>query len=97
MLIEEQIKRNKIMQDRLRKYDIVRWGNELIRELISIKEEQEKFSIKLLNSELKEKIIEHYKQSKRRLILLDYDGTLVPFSRMPMRAKPDADLLDLLK
>ncbi|MEO0158961.1 MAG: hypothetical protein ABIL47_00590 [candidate division WOR-3 bacterium] len=46
---------------------------------------------------MKEKIIEHYKQSKRRLILLDYDGTLVPFSRMPMRAKPDADLLDLLK
>ena len=40
--VEEQTRRNKIMLNRLRKYDIARWGDELIKELLSIKDEQNK-------------------------------------------------------
>ncbi|KAL0221842.1 hypothetical protein RCL1_001696 [Eukaryota sp. TZLM3-RCL] len=37
-----------------------------------------------------------YIQGKRRLLLLDYDGTLVEFHRRPELAKPSQNLLDTL-
>jgi len=96
MPVEEQTRRNKIMQNRLRKYDIARWGDELIKELLSIKDEQNKFSTKLLVPRLQEKLYSEYKKAERRLILLDYDGTLVPFVASPPKAQPDEELLNLL-
>lgn len=36
-------------------------------------------------------------QARRRLILLDYDGTLVPFAATPEEASPDAELRELLE
>ncbi|CUS95735.1 bifunctional alpha,alpha-trehalose-phosphate synthase (UDP-forming)/trehalose-phosphatase, partial [Candidatus Kryptonium thompsonii] len=63
MPVEEQTRRNKIMQNRLRKYDIARWGDELIKELLSIKDEQNKFSTKLLVPRLQEKLYSEYKKA----------------------------------
>jgi len=37
-----------------------------------------------------------YKQSRRRVIFLDYDGTLVDYNTTPRNADPDAHLLSLL-
>jgi len=37
---EEQIKRNHIMQERLKRYDIVRWAHDFIEGLLSVGEEQ---------------------------------------------------------
>ncbi len=42
-------------------------------------------------------IIAKYKKSRKRLLLLDYDGTLVPFSSIPTNAVPSDDLLCILK
>ncbi|MDP2672516.1 MAG: trehalose-phosphatase, partial [Nanoarchaeota archaeon] len=39
----------------------------------------------------------NYHLSKSRLIFLDYDGTLVPFSKSPKDAVPDNELLEILK
>lgn len=39
---------------------------------------------------------EKYKTAANKLILLDYDGTLVDFDPMPERAKPSAQLLEIL-
>lgn len=41
-------------------------------------------------------ILEKYKQAENRLILLDYDGTLVNFTTVPEDAVPTEDLLDIL-
>jgi trehalose 6-phosphate synthase/phosphatase len=41
-------------------------------------------------------LIQQYRSAQRRALLLDYDGTLVPFSETPRSARPDADLLDLI-
>jgi trehalose 6-phosphate synthase/phosphatase len=38
-----------------------------------------------------------FRSSKRRLLLLDYDGTLAPFAGRPEYAVPDQALLDLLE
>lgn len=42
-------------------------------------------------------ILEKYKRAKNRLILLDYDGTLVDFTPMPEDAAPSPELLDILR
>jgi trehalose 6-phosphate synthase/phosphatase len=44
----------------------------------------------------KVKLIDAYKEAKRRLLLLDYDGTLVNYFVRPDDAVPDAELKDLL-
>ncbi|MGE0555739.1 MAG: bifunctional alpha,alpha-trehalose-phosphate synthase (UDP-forming)/trehalose-phosphatase, partial [Gemmatimonadales bacterium] len=41
--------------------------------------------------------IEALAEARSRLLLLDYDGTLVPFNVEPERAVPDAELLELLR
>jgi len=41
-------------------------------------------------------ILEKYKSSKRKLLLLDYDGTLVGFTVNPEEAKPPVRVLNLL-
>jgi trehalose 6-phosphate synthase/phosphatase len=41
-------------------------------------------------------LIEKYRKSKNRLLLLDYDGTLVQFSSIPINALPSEELLDTL-
>ena len=41
-------------------------------------------------------IIEKYKHAKNKLVLLDYDGTLVDFTPVPEDAVPSAELKDIL-
>ena len=93
----EQIRRNEIMQKRLKRYDIIRWADDFIKELLSTKEEQKRFDAKLLNHTSMDQLIIDFNRAKRRLIFLDYDGTLVPFAGRPQMAKPDERLLTILK
>ncbi|OIP26258.1 MAG: bifunctional alpha,alpha-trehalose-phosphate synthase (UDP-forming)/trehalose-phosphatase [Dehalococcoidia bacterium CG2_30_46_19] len=93
---EEQMRRIQSMQARLKRYDVSRWANEFIQNLISVKEEQKRFFVRLLDSH-KEQLLNDFKKANQRLIFLDYDGTLVPFTETPQKAKPDAALLKILK
>lgn len=43
------------------------------------------------------KVIEKYKEAKSRLLLFDYDGTLVDFASLPKEALPSKELLRTLK
>lgn len=49
-----------------------------------------------LTPELRGKVVDKYRKGMRRLILLDYDGTLVPFADRPDEARPDRDITNLL-
>ncbi len=93
----EQIRRNQVMQNRLQNYDVIRWAEDFIQRLLSIRKEQERFNVKLLNASIKKQIIKDFTQSKRRLIFLDYDGTLVPLAKHPEMARPDGEVLKLLR
>ena len=94
---EKQVKCNEIMQNRLRRYDVVRWADEFILELLSIKDEQKKFNARLLGPSIREQLLKDFKKAIKRLIFLDYDGTLAPFTTYPQMAKPSEDLLKILK
>ncbi|HEX2975589.1 MAG TPA: trehalose-phosphatase [Bacteroidales bacterium] len=52
---------------------------------------------KYLNASEAASIAEAYKRSEKRLVLLDYDGTLVPFHCDPALALPDEYLMRLLE
>ncbi|NJD77326.1 MAG: bifunctional alpha,alpha-trehalose-phosphate synthase (UDP-forming)/trehalose-phosphatase [Candidatus Methanoperedens sp.] len=96
MPVEEQIRRNRIMQERLQRYDVTEWVDDFVSKLILIKEEQKRYNAKLLDDRIKEQMLENFRRAKRRLILLDYDGTLVPFAARPELAKPGVDILELM-
>jgi len=94
---KEQIRRNRIMQDRLKSYDVVRWANDFLSQLLSIKAEQKRLRSKLLLAPAKERLLRDFSQARQRLIFLDYDGTLVPFADDPQMVQPSDELLTILR
>lgn len=93
----EQVRRNRVMRRRLERYDVFRWGDEFLQELAAVKGEQKKLAANLLGPGLREKLLSDFKDARKRLVLLDYDGTLVELFRDPQQASPSGDLLGLLQ
>jgi len=93
---KEEIERNRRMQRRLRIYNILAWGNDFINRLNQTKIIQSKMDVKKVKYEIKMRLIDDFKKSQKRLFILDYDGTLVPFFTKPQDAKPDKKILILL-
>ena len=92
----EQIARNRRMQDRLRRYDIHYWARDFITKLNGSFEHQQSFLGKRLAGAVRREVHRQYAAARRRLVLLDYDGTLLPYVDHPDRAVPDRDLKDLI-
>jgi len=86
-----------LMQKRLKDYDIFKWVDDFLEQLNDTKEEQHQLSVKLLDLSTMQKIIEQYYDASKRSILLDYDGTLAPFTRIPSLAMPQEELLNVLQ
>jgi trehalose 6-phosphate synthase/phosphatase len=94
--VNEQRERNKPMLDRLKRYDIRRWTEDFLTQLDDAYTMRDQDRIKPLKGETRKRLIEQFKTGKERLLLLDYDGTLVPFASTPDNAKPGEALLELL-
>jgi len=94
---EEQIERNRVMQKRLKRYNVNRWAEEFIGRLLDAREARHEMEAKALTDEIQKKLIREFQRSKRRLIMLDYDGTLVPFAGKPAWAKPGDEVIKLLE
>ena len=93
---EEHVSRNRAMQIRLQRYDVTRWANDFVETLNEARTSTALLYARMLTPKLQAELAETYHSSKKRLLLLDYDGTVVPFANTPGRAKPDADTLKLL-
>jgi trehalose 6-phosphate synthase/phosphatase len=96
MPVEEQTRRNQILQERLRRYDVNRWADEFIQALEATEKQEEARSARLLAGKVAGALLDRYRSAAERVLFLDYDGTLVPFASAPRMARPDRDLLDLL-
>ena len=96
MPVEEQVRRNKFLQERLRRYNVVRWADDFIESLLSTQKTEAARRARLLAGKPLTELIQRYRSTNRRALLLDYDGTLVPFAAEPRLAHPDAELLELL-
>ena len=92
----EQMARNLPMLASLLRYDVVRWAKDF---LVGLEPEigpaKQQVPVRLDEAGL-ELLLEAYRSTNRRLLLLDYDGTMVPFAARPEEAAPDEELLTLL-
>lgn len=95
--VEEQKRRNQIMQRRLRRYDVMRWAKDFVNDLVGMGEVQDRIRARMLPKAARAEIIDRYKKSRRRALFLDYDGTLSPFARHPSLVRPDEAKLALLR
>ena len=93
---EEQGLRIGAMQHRIAHYDVQTWAEDFMTELHCIKKKQSTFQIKFLDDYSKRSLFDGYRNAKIRLLLLDYDGTLVGFSSNPELAIPSQNLLCLI-
>ncbi|CAN0601218.1 unnamed protein product, partial [Ectocarpus sp. 12 AP-2014] len=67
-----------------------------INPLVSQKEKDQTYRSKKLSVDLMNTVMSKYKNAKRRLVFLDYDGTLAGFHNDPQKASPDEELYALL-
>jgi trehalose 6-phosphate synthase/phosphatase len=95
--VNEQIERNSLMQERLKRYDVLRWSSDFLNALFDVKKNQYEISVRKLSKANRQKLISDYAKSKKRLFLLDYDGTLVGFRDKPAKAGPDDKIMNLLQ
>ena len=93
---KEQIERNRVMQKRLQRYNLERWADEFIDRLLHTRELQDEMGTRIMNDEVKSRLIGDFQQSRQRLVILGYDGTLIPFSDRPELAKPSTEVKRLL-
>jgi trehalose 6-phosphate synthase/phosphatase len=93
---EEQRSRLILMQERLKSYDVVNWVHDYLTQLQDVKRQQAEEENKFLTAQGRAAIVEAFRHAKTRNLLLDYDGTLVPFTRYPRQAVPDRNLIRLL-
>jgi len=88
---------NKIFHKRLKRYNVEFWAKEFITTLTSLHETQSVISQTISLEKRMDIIDKSYMQATKRIFFLDYDGTLVGFKPIPEQAKPDLELLELIK
>lgn len=92
----EQQERMTVMRRTVEKFNIHHWVKLFMQRLNEVKSMQRSLATKQLNSDTLETIQKNYNKAEKRIIFLDYDGTLVGFDVNPLRARPDKDLYRLL-
>lgn len=92
----EQYERLTSMQKRLENYDVQTWASDFMLGLNNIKQRQQTFQEIFLDEYSKRNLMDCYRSAHKRLLFLDYDGTLVSFNSSPENAVPGAELIDLL-
>ena len=80
---QRQIEGNDRMHMRLRRYDIHYWARDFMHKLEGIAELQNSLRVKRLSSATRSTIHTRYREARRRLIFLDYDGTLIAYGETP--------------
>jgi trehalose 6-phosphate synthase/phosphatase len=85
------------MQKRIMNYTVYSWAKDIIASLDAVKKEQNIRKVNLITPAIESRITTRFRESSKRAVFLDYDGTLVPFSRVPELATPDTATLNQIK
>lgn len=96
MPVDEQIAANTVMHERLQRYTVENWANDFMDKLSIAGHHNEVQPSRYLEGETLKDLQREYSQSKKRLLILDYDGTLTPFFSVPSQASPTKELKALL-
>ncbi|MGB5667343.1 MAG: bifunctional alpha,alpha-trehalose-phosphate synthase (UDP-forming)/trehalose-phosphatase [Maribacter sp.] len=96
MPIEEQKARNTHLQKRLKRYNVEKWANDFMTSLNAQKDRESLNVSKRLTESRLTTVLEEFSKAKKRILFLDYDGTLSGFHVDPQKASPDKELYQLL-
>ncbi len=96
MPVSEQIARNAPMQKRLERYNVEKWARDFMDSLKAQQNRDYSQVASRLSVDLTNTLIKTYRDAKRRILFLDYDGTLAGFRTDPQKAAPDEELYELL-
>lgn len=94
---EEQKERLQNMQDIVGKQTVKKWAGDFVDEWKEVIERNEMLMKKYISKEVSLDIKRKYNASKRRLVMLDYDGTLAAFRRDPEKASPTTEVKNMLR
>ena len=93
---EEQQERNAHLQRRLARYNVEEWANDFMSSLQAQKDREAANVTKRLTEHRLSTVLDDFSKAKKRLLFLDYDGTLAGFHVDPQKAGPDKELYQLL-
>jgi trehalose 6-phosphate synthase/phosphatase len=94
---EERLARRAAMGEWLAARDVRWWAGRFLARLEETTELARNMRQQNLDREASELLRTAYRGARRRLLLLDYDGTLAPFAERPEDALPSDELLDALR
>ncbi|HEX2958457.1 MAG TPA: trehalose-phosphatase, partial [Chitinispirillaceae bacterium] len=86
MPAKEKEQKIRKMQERLKNYNVSTWALDFFNQAKEIRAEQQQLSVTYMDSKIISEIKTAYQKAKSRIIFIDYDGTLIPFSKYPEQA-----------
>jgi len=96
MPIAEQQRRMTQMRQLVAKFNVKHWVKLFMERLQEVKLMQRSMQTRHVHSATAKSIVNRYRSTYKRIIFLDYDGTLVGFKANINQASPDAELCSLL-
>ena len=94
---EERKFRARSLRTRIVSRDVHAWATSFIEALEQAGHASDHIEQRVTTREALGKIVERLRSAERLVLLLDYDGTLVPFAPAPELATPDRELTTLLE
>ncbi|TVQ24753.1 MAG: bifunctional alpha,alpha-trehalose-phosphate synthase (UDP-forming)/trehalose-phosphatase [Spirochaetaceae bacterium] len=94
---EEQEQNNRRIHRRLSRYDVQFWAHDFMDKLELAGENRASLQNRRLRGENRKDLIAQYQAAGKRLLFLNYDGTLVGFGSDQTKGKPDAELLSTIE
>jgi trehalose 6-phosphate synthase/phosphatase len=95
---EERRARLAPLRVRVETYDVHRWAATFLEQLETVvRRSPSPVSSTAGSAAARKALLARLREAEDLLVLLDYDGTLVPYTQTPELARPDAALLELLE
>jgi len=98
LALDEQERRLRMtaLHKRVLRNDVFHWGDRFLVALQEAVSERGRYADRQPQRLRPPEIHDAYVHANRRLLIFDYDGTLVPFAQRPQQAVPPVAVLDLL-
>src|SRR5439155_10624839 len=93
---QERRQRMRALHNRVLRNNVFRWGDRFQAALQEAVSERGRFIDTQPQRLRPTEVRDAYAGASRCLLILDYDGTLVPFAKRPQQAAPPPVILDLL-
>lgn len=94
---EKQAAAIESMQEIIAAQHIGQWAKDFVEELVNVQKKNKNLQLKIIKEHNFNIIRKAYRKATKRLIILDYDGTLSPFYSDPMKATPTTHALKVLQ